>query len=241
MRTPLLTLALALAACQSTTPPPEPVVDAGLTYVELLGAQDPPEIDAETLAEVRAGHFSNMAVMARERDLLLAGPVGEPLPVEGQQGIYIFDEADVERALESAHTDPAYLAGLMEVRAHALRGEAALRALPELEAEAIESGAASGRLYTLALVDEDVCLPGLREEGRILFEGVLGGEHAGTRLLLLDYAQLPSAIHALASRVEPERRTLSPLWTSVDLERVPAEGAERGYAYGRTRTSSTEE
>jgi len=56
-----------------------------------------------------------MQVMSEAGQLLLAGPMGDPQLRAGQRGIYVFDEADVQRALEYAHTDPAFRAGIFEM------------------------------------------------------------------------------------------------------------------------------
>jgi len=209
-----------LAACRT---PSEPAATyAALAYVEILSASDPPALSESEQQEAFAGHFSNMQVMSDAGQLLLAGPVGEPQPRAGQRGVYIFDEADAERALEYAHTDPAFQAGIFEMVAHSMCGEAALRLLPGLEVAAVEAGLAGLRAYVLAFVPLEFELGALRAEGRVLFEGWLGEEFSGERMLLLDYADFEAATMALGSRAAPERWRAAPFWSTSMLAEVPA-------------------
>jgi uncharacterized protein YciI len=79
------------------------------------------------------GHFANMARMADEGTLLVAGPFMDPKTDPDHRGLWVFEAADVAAALEHGATDPAVQAGIFVINGHVLTTDAPLRALPALE------------------------------------------------------------------------------------------------------------
>ena len=77
-----------------------------------------PEHDA-----MMKGHFSNMKRLADEGKLVLAGPLDG---VDGWQGMFVFNAADIEEAKKLTATDPAIAAGAMVAEYHRYFASAAL-------------------------------------------------------------------------------------------------------------------
>lgn len=124
------------ANAQSETPAAPAEYDADLA--QSLGADDygmrpyvlvilktgPAEItDDARRNELFAGHFSNMARLAEEGKLSVAGPF-----IEGgdMRGLYIFNVAGIDAAEELVMTDPAVAAGIFEAELTKFYGSAAL-------------------------------------------------------------------------------------------------------------------
>lgn len=136
----LLALPVACASAGETpaAPAPPPAYDAALA--EKLGADDlgmrsyvlailktGPEDAAITGKEARAalfaGHFSNMARLAEEGKLVLAGPLGGE---DGRRGLFILNTPDIETAKAWVATDPTIEAGIFTVDYSKYYGSAAL-------------------------------------------------------------------------------------------------------------------
>ncbi len=79
------------------------------------------------------GHFSNMQRMADAGQLLIAGPFGEPKSDPAHRGLWVFDTASTEQALEWGRTDPAVQMGVFELTAHPFTTDAPLGMLYQLE------------------------------------------------------------------------------------------------------------
>lgn len=144
----LLVLPVACASAGETpaaTPPP-PAYDAALA--EKLGADDlgmrsyvlailktGPEDAAITGKDARAalfaGHFSNMARLAEEGKLVLAGPLGGE---DGRRGLFILNTPDIETAKTWVATDPTIEAGIFTVDYSKYYGSAALMQVNEVHA-----------------------------------------------------------------------------------------------------------
>ena len=69
------------------------------------------------------GHFANMARLAAEKKLVMAGPLDG---VEGRRGIFIFATPDIDEARKLVATDPVIVNGEMVAEFHKLYGSAAL-------------------------------------------------------------------------------------------------------------------
>ena len=98
----------------------------------LTGPNDASITDAEKRNELFKGHFSNMARLAKEGKLVLAGPF-----IEGgeKRGLFIFNVATIEEAEELVKTDPSIAAGIFKVEFTKYYGSAALIKLQELHTQ----------------------------------------------------------------------------------------------------------
>jgi uncharacterized protein YciI len=77
-----------------------------------------------------AGHFANIARLAAEGKLVLAGPFGEH---DGDwRGLFLLAVDDVEQARKLTATDPVIAQGEMVAEYHPWYGSAAAMMLPEL-------------------------------------------------------------------------------------------------------------
>jgi len=132
-----------LAACVAETDPKieTPMSDYDAALAEELGADDygmrsyvhvvlmtGPEdkniTDVIERGEIFKGHFSNMAKLAEEGKLALAGPFGDPEKIK--RGLYIFNVKTVEEAKVLVQTDPAVAAGIFTAEFTPYYGSAAL-------------------------------------------------------------------------------------------------------------------
>jgi len=153
MKRYLLTLAVILSAgCTASTTPETPIkaktidadtldtgFDAALaqelgaddygmrSYVMVIlktGPNDKTLTDKTERAEIFKGHFSNMRTLAADKQLILAGPFGDPEGI--RRGLYIFNVKTVEEAQELVMTDPAVAAGIFTPEFTPYYGSAAL-------------------------------------------------------------------------------------------------------------------
>lgn len=85
--------------------------------------------DPQKSKEIFAGHFSNMARMAKEGKLVLAGPFVEGAP---KRGLYIFNVTTIKAAEELVKSDPAVKAGVFEYELTKLYCSAALMKVSEI-------------------------------------------------------------------------------------------------------------
>ena len=69
------------------------------------------------------GHFANMARLAAEKKLVLAGPLDG---VDGRRGIFVFATPDIDEAKKLVATDPVIVNGEMVAEFHKMYGSAAL-------------------------------------------------------------------------------------------------------------------
>ena len=96
------------------------------SYVFATLKTGPTKLAGEENQRVMAGHLKNIARLANEGKLVLAGPF---LEKDDRRGIFIFDVRTKEEAAELVKTDPAVAAGVFEVEVRLWYGSAAL---PEL-------------------------------------------------------------------------------------------------------------
>ncbi|MCF8278248.1 MAG: YciI family protein [Flavobacteriales bacterium] len=80
--------------------------------------------DKAVLDSCFAGHFSNMAKLAEEKKLVVAGPYGKN--DNDYRGLFIFDVASKEEAQELMKGDPSISMGVFEVEMYDWYGSAAL-------------------------------------------------------------------------------------------------------------------
>ncbi len=85
--------------------------------------------DSATVARIQRGHLDNMKVWAADGKLVLAGPYFDDFDIKG---IYIFAVDSLEEAEELVKTDPAIVAGRLEMELHEWYGSAALMKVGEI-------------------------------------------------------------------------------------------------------------
>lgn len=97
------------------------------SYVMVIlktGPNDKTLTDEAARAEIFAGHFSNMKMLALEKKLVLAGPFNDPAKIK--RGLYIFNVETVDEARALVMTDPAVKAGIFTPEFTPYYGSAAL-------------------------------------------------------------------------------------------------------------------
>ena len=180
------------------------------------------DLDQAELQAAFAGHFANMARLAQEGFLLMAGPVGDPKSNPLHRGIFLFDVDRVSKAQELTATDPSVQAGVFAFEALPFRTGQPLRRLLELDRQA-GAGEANMRSYVLATaVDpafaEQSLLP-FASEGLVALSGRIGkpGQERGLYVLALESVQ---EARELLELIEPSERLewqLSSLYGSKSL------------------------
>lgn len=138
----LLTSVLVLAGCEAA-----PVQGPPVGVYSLVLIRTGPEegaLDAAARREAFAGHFANMERMARERQLLLAGPFGTTRHAGDLRGLFLLDTGERETAEEWAGSDPTTRAGVFVLEFHELATEMPLGALLEAELERLDALEAAG-------------------------------------------------------------------------------------------------
>jgi uncharacterized protein YciI len=138
-----------LAGCGSTpvpkdAPAPDPVGALDCTLV-LLKTGPRRDLSEAERSRVFGGHFGNMQRLARERQLLLAGPFGEQKSDPGLRGLFVIDTDDPDRARQLAETDPGFRAGVFTFEFHAMSTGAPLRAFLAAELAAQEEATRANR------------------------------------------------------------------------------------------------
>lgn len=83
----------------------------------------------EEAAKLQKAHLDNIGRMAREGQLVLAGPFLDKGEI---RGIYIFNVTSVEEAKKLTETDPAIKAGSLVMELHPWYGSAALMKVNEI-------------------------------------------------------------------------------------------------------------
>ena len=97
------------------------------SYVMVIlrtGPNDKTLTDEAQRAEIFKGHFLNMKTLAEDKNLVLAGPFGDPEGI--RRGLYIFNVKTVEEAQKLVLSDPAVAAGIFTPEFTPYYGSAAL-------------------------------------------------------------------------------------------------------------------
>jgi uncharacterized protein YciI len=165
-------------------------------FVFLLAGPREGQLSAEELQAARNGHFGNIARLAEEGVLLLAGPLFDPRSDLAHRGIFLFDVDDLDDAWAIAETDPGVQLGAFALDVFPFRSSADFRSVWEIEraakaAKALDPNAPQpkARAYMLATADAGTALPvieHLEREGAAYFHGFFGGELKGTTIVALD-------------------------------------------------------
>lgn len=88
--------------------------------------------DKEVANKLQSAHMENINKLAEEGKLVLAGPFGGNGDL---RGIYIFDTESVEEAESWTKTDPAIIAGSLEMELVPWYGSAAVMAISDLHSK----------------------------------------------------------------------------------------------------------
>lgn len=95
------------------------------SYVFVVLKTGPAKIEDKAVRDsCFAGHFANMKKLGEEKKLVLAGPFGDN--EKNYRGLFIFDVATQEEALELMKGDPTISMGVFEVEMYDWYGSAAL-------------------------------------------------------------------------------------------------------------------
>ena len=132
------------AQAQATAEPPKAAFDTELArsvgadehgmrnYVLVILKTGPTKVPAgPERDEMFKGHFANIARLAKEGKLALAGPFEG---TDGWRGLFIFAVADIEEAKKLTATDPVIVKGEMVGEYHPFYGSAALMLVNEAHA-----------------------------------------------------------------------------------------------------------
>ena len=119
----LPTLLLALFGCNAPSPELAPAtVPAAptsaipaLAFVFLETGERAAELSSDQIREASIGHRTNIERLGDQGILLLAGPFGVPHDPRWR-GIFVFDVATLDQALELTATDPAVQMGAFSMR-----------------------------------------------------------------------------------------------------------------------------
>jgi uncharacterized protein YciI len=88
----------------------------GFQLILLRRPDNPPSYDDETTEQIQRDHLAFYAAMRQAGHVVTNGPVLDQ-PDEALRGMSIYATESVDRARELANTDPAVVAGRLEVQA----------------------------------------------------------------------------------------------------------------------------
>lgn len=224
---PSLALALLSAACGTKgpgDPAPEAAVDPLRCTLVFLKTGPAKGLGADEQRAAFQGHFDNMGRLARERQLLVAGPFGKVRHDPALRGIFVLDTHDRTAAKALAETDPAFRAGIFVLDYHDLETHAPLRAMlaRELEREAQAQAAGTvtkpgdhARTYALLFADDaSTALPLLAAHPAVLLSGRMDGQRA---FAIVDAQDAAAGRIALADIAERLGTHVFDDWFATDL------------------------
>lgn len=218
------TLTLSTAGCRSVASEDrrESYVMAFLVSGKAGGERTPEERQT-----IQAAHMANIGKLADEGKLVIAGPFGHPSPDDSMRGIFVFDTGDVAKAREWTETDPAVKAGVFGMEMARIRTETRLRRAIEIYRESLaknrgDAGKVGMRGYAVVLVKSGErareALGGLREAGKIVFEGELEGSARGGYVVVVDAKdeeETNGLLEPIAAGIG--EHVVFPWWASVTL------------------------
>lgn len=173
------------------------------TYVFVyLILNEPERFTQADMGEAMQGHFDNMAKLADEEKLLIAGPLAEPRISPQHRGIFVLNTETIEEGRKIASTDPAVRAGIFKMEMYTFTTDAPLLRLPQMERDAEAARLADpdvpdewvGRMFVLAVGDADAEVP---ESDAVLISAVMVGDDDETTKQLL-FIDAPNAEIAAA-------------------------------------------
>lgn len=206
-----------------------PAADRRETYVLafLVSGKTPGEKTPEERQAIQAAHMTNIGKLVGEGKMVIAGPFGHPSPDDSMRGIFVFDTESVAKATEWTETDPAVKAGVLGMELSQIRTQTKLRRALEIYRESLakaggEPGKDEMRGYAVVLIESKErateSLSGLRDAGKVVFEGELAGSARGGYFVVLDAEDEEGAKILL----EPIAATMGehsifPWWATVTL------------------------
>lgn len=217
-------LILTNAGCRSNEAAPK---RESYVMAFLVSGPTAKEKSPEERQTVQAAHMANIGKLVDEGKMVIAGPFGQPSPDASMRGIFVFDTEDVAQAKEWTETDPAVQAGVLGMELSRLRTETRLRRALEIYKETLAAnGGVPGkdemRGYTVVLVKSGErareAMGGLRNAGRIVFEGDLDGSPRGAYLAVLDASggdEGKNLLEPIAGGLG--EHTVFPWWATVTL------------------------
>jgi uncharacterized protein YciI len=187
-------LALISTLASASDPEHDHAASSEGAYVFVYLVLDHPEkLSQAEMGEAMQGHFDNMSKLADEEKLLIAGPLADPRISEAHRGIFVLSAETIEQGRAIGSTDPAVKAGVFKLEMYTFTTDAPLRKLPQLERDAEAARLADpdvpdewvGRIYMLAVADDDALLP---ETDAVLIDASMTAEDGDTskRLLFVD-------------------------------------------------------
>ena len=237
----ILLVPLLLAGCASPGGGDLAPGERALTLVFLKTGPESGKLPKEENERVFAGHFANMARMAEERQLLVAGPFGPVRHDPALRGLFVLDTGDRGLARDWAATDPPTQAGVFVLEYHDLATAAPLAAC--LERELAKAAAAKaegrtpqpgegGRSYVVLTAEDGAraraALAPLVADGRVLMLARLDGSRA---FALLDATDIDAARQKLGPAGEALGEYVLDSWFGGgELARLPAPGPIPGPA-----------
>lgn len=236
----ILSLALSFfAACGSTGQRASD--DAQYVLAYLKTGPRAAEKSKEENQTIFAGHMANIHRLAEQRKLVIAGPFAHPHDASWR-GIFVLDVSSIDEARQLVDTDPGVQAQVFAVELHPLQASRALRTALDLEQEskaiaARDNAAAQAgmdvRAYVMITAQDaaraERALAPLRERGRLIWCGRLGGELAGQGVFVLD-AEKVADVDALIgdARAHMGECSIDSWWSTGSLVGLAtASGTER--------------
>lgn len=222
---------LSLAASCQTTAAEQPARSPGrdCVFLQLRTGPNEASLSKEQRQEAFAGHFANMKRLFEERELLLAGPYGNPKRDPALRGVFVLAPAEVEAAEALAASDPCVKAGVFVTESVRMRTRAALDAYVdhELAIEARDKAAGvvkkpgeGGRAYVwLTAEDGRRAREALLDAPGVLLWGELAD---GRALALLDARDLDACAILIGARAERlGAYVLDPWFGSGEIAKLP--------------------
>ena len=188
-------LVLANAGCRSTRRPRE---RDSYVMAFLVSGPKVKEKSPEERQTVQAAHMANIGKLVAEGKMVIAGPFGQPSPDASMRGIFVFDTGDLAKAREWTETDPAVQAGVLGMELARIHTETQLRRALEIYQETLAANGGAPekvgmREYSVVLVKSGErareAMGGLRDAGRIVFEGDLADSKRGAYVAVLDASE----------------------------------------------------
>jgi uncharacterized protein YciI len=228
-------LALSANACRTVATSP---AERDYVWVELLSGPRVGEKSPEERQTIQAAHMANIGHLARERELLLAGPFGEPRRDPRRRGLFVFATPTDDEARRLTDSDPAVQQGVLAMELHTLRTVAPLVGFLErelaLEAEAERTGRKRSfeeqmRAYVILVAEhgdiaERVLAPLIAQDKVLLF-GRLDSVRAVAVLDARDLAEAQNLLGSVAERLGAH--AFDPWFASTGVAELPRLGRSR--------------
>ncbi|MCB9881080.1 MAG: hypothetical protein H6832_05335 [Planctomycetes bacterium] len=154
--------------------------------------------------EAFQGHFANMKRMARDRQLLVAGPFGEPRAAHNHRGMFLLNTADEQTARAIASSDPTGRAGVFLFEIEPFTTMDTLDRLNDMHEKAVtESGVEAPppgfhcRSYVLVSHKDTDHAPSTLVHEHVLFDGIVGRGVNRRYLACLDATSKDNAMQLL--------------------------------------------